>query len=193
MLKLHCIARRLSEKEKIPSATNSIQEFTKIYDAEHTRIFNYIYRRTGEFEIAQDICSETFLNAFKHFGKFKWNGIPIQSWLYRIATNEANQYFRKRKYRPALLSSISPIALANSTARVLREEREQAENEMKKNEQFRAVLSELKKLPIIYQEVISLKYFEQLKIREISLILDRSEGTIKSRLSRGITLIKQAI
>jgi RNA polymerase sigma-70 factor (ECF subfamily) len=51
----------------------------------------------------------------------------------------------------------------------------------------------LKELNIKYQEVISLRYFEQRSVKEIAVILDKKEGTVKSLLSRGITKLKEKI
>lgn len=52
---------------------------------------------------------------------------------------------------------------------------------------------ELQKLDILYREVLILFYYEELSIKEISMILNEKEGTIKSRLSRGRMLLRKAL
>jgi len=75
----------------------------------------------------------------------------------------------------------------------LEEEKLNAELEMEKHEQFLKVQSMLKKIPLKYREVIILKYYERLKIKEISIILNKKEGTVKSLLSRGISMLRKKI
>jgi RNA polymerase sigma-70 factor (ECF subfamily) len=113
--------------------------------------------------------------------------------LYRIATNEINLYFRSKKYRPTLLNEIGISQITTLKHPDLLMEKEVAEQEMERHEEFIKVQREVVKLPVKYQEVITLKYFEKLKIKEISDILNKPEGTIKSLLSRGIKLLQQEL
>ena len=75
----------------------------------------------------------------------------------------------------------------------LEQEIEQAESHLSKQSQFLALHKCITQLPVKYQEVLTLKYFEKKKIREISLILGKSEGTVKSLLHRGIKKLKTLI
>ncbi len=70
---------------------------------------------------------------------------------------------------------------------------ETAELELERYAQFIKVQKAVGNLPIKYQEVISLKYFEKLKIKEIAVIINKPEGTVKSLLSRGIGLLRQQL
>ena len=71
------------------------------------------------------------------------------------------------------------------------DDRIEIESEMHRHEQFISVLKELKTLPLKYQEVIALRYFEGKDNKEISEILDINEGTLKSLLSRGVEKLRQ--
>jgi len=73
----------------------------------------------------------------------------------------------------------------------LSDDRIEIESEMHRHEQFISVLKELKTLPLEYQEVIALRYFEGKDNKEISEILDINEGTLKSLLSRGVEKLRQ--
>lgn len=70
---------------------------------------------------------------------------------------------------------------------------EAAELELERHAQFIKVQKAVRKLPLKYQEVISLKYFEKLKIKEIATIVNKPEGTVKSLLSRGIGLLRHQL
>ena len=71
------------------------------------------------------------------------------------------------------------------------QDRENIENEFKQHQDFLRIQLRLKQLPVNYQEVIALRYFEQKSIKEIAIILDKKEGTVKSLLSRGIEKLKK--
>ncbi len=73
----------------------------------------------------------------------------------------------------------------------LQEDRIEYEKELQKHDQFLIVVKELKTLPIKYQEVISLKYFEGKENKEIAEILLIKEGTLKSLLSRGLEKLRE--
>lgn len=169
------------------------EKFSIIYNRSYQPIFNYVLKRTLNFEISRDITSEVFIKAFVNIGRFKWKGISVSNWLYRIATNEINLYFRSKKYKPELLLESYHGYAFEKQIYNLEEERQRAEKELLDHQQFMKIQEQLKKLPLHYQEVITLKYFEQLKIKEISEILNKKEGTVKSLISRGLSKLKDLL
>jgi len=185
----------LSEEQLILRIKEDPKHFGIVYDQYYAAIFNYVYKRTGNFDVSRDITSETFLKAFLNIGKFSWRGISLLHWLYRISTNEINLHYRSGKYRPVLLSEMDQEDLYSSFDQSpdLLDEKTRAEREFEKYEQFVKVQQALARIPLKYQTVISLKYFEKLKIREIGEVLKKPEGTIKSLLSRGISLLKREL
>ncbi|GFP40212.1 RNA polymerase sigma factor, partial [Candidatus Hakubella thermalkaliphila] len=87
------------EKELVARARHNPEAFGRLYDQNYRAILNYILRRTGDVELAQDITAETFVKALSNMGRFQWQGISFSAWLYRIATNEIARYFRKGAYQ----------------------------------------------------------------------------------------------
>ena len=84
------------------------------------------------------MASETFLKAFVSINKFKWKGVSLLSWLYRIATNEINLHYRSKKYRPSLLSELGMVSsqLSESKSNELLKEKSSAQQELEKHEEF---------------------------------------------------------
>jgi RNA polymerase sigma-70 factor (ECF subfamily) len=156
--------------------------FGELYETYYSRIFGYVLRRTANLQLAQDITSEVFFKTLKGLSKFNWQGISFSSWLYRIAANEiANSYRRSVKDYQYLQSvRTSPLS----------QEYISAEQELRKNEEYRNLQEGISRLPAKYQEVIALKYFEDKEIREIAEIMKKPEGTIKSLLHRGIEKLR---
>jgi len=177
------------EKELIKQAQKDPEVFAKLYDEYYPKIFGYILKRVANFEIVQDIASETFFKALKKLWQFRWRNISFSAWLYRIANNEIANYFRRNKYKPVSLDKVpEPIAVHNPEAEIL-----EAEQELKKYQDFLKIQEKISKLPIKYQEVITLRFFEKKKIKEICEILGKKEGTVKSLLHRGIEKLRSLL
>ena len=178
------------EKQLLEKIKENPEFFGKIFDAYYKPIFNYIFHRVADYDISRDIAADTFLKAYLKINAFNWKNVSILTWLYKIATNEINYYYRNNKVTKLSLD------LLGSHAKVLFEfddyqtEKQLLENEMKMNEDFARVQLSLKELNTKYQEVISLRFFEKKSLKEISEILDKKEGTIKSLLSRGLDKLK---
>ncbi len=179
------------EQQLIKRAQSDPQAFGAIFDEYYEPIFGYVLKRVGNVHAAQDIASETFFKALDRLWQFQWRGLSISSWLYRIATNEINQHFRaakKRHYSIEALLEQAGIELADEHD-LMREIMEQ-EHELERAHQWREARALIASLPEKYQEVLSLRYFEDKKIAEIASILGKREGTIKSLLSRGTSLLR---
>jgi RNA polymerase sigma-70 factor (ECF subfamily) len=177
------------EKYFIERAKKDPEIFGKLYDEYYPRIFGYILRRTAKLEIAQDIASETFLKALKNIWKFRWQNISFAHWLYRIASNEIANFFRKKNYKTISLQEIrEPVSNYNLLTETI-----EAQDELRRHKDFLYLQEKILKLPIKYQEVITLRFFEKKQIKEISEILKRKEGTIKSLLHRGLEKLREQI
>lgn len=180
------------EKELVEKVKKDPEVFGEIFDRHYRQILGYTIRRTANIEVARDITSEVFLKALVNIHTFEWKGVSISSWLYRIASNEIVSYFRKKKYHPASLDELNEvIGFDPIDSNDLQEEIYAAEQEVERNHEFKKVQQALTHLATHYQEVIALRYFEEKSITEISDILQKKEGTIKSLLSRGTRLLRE--
>ena len=94
----------MAESEWLARIKGDPSAFSMVFEQYYHLIFGYIFRRTGNFDDAADIAAETFLNAFRHIHRFNYRGISIKVWLYRIATNEINLYFRHRRKKNSFIS-----------------------------------------------------------------------------------------
>jgi len=182
------------EKELIQQCRANPAAFGVVFDIWYKPVFGYILRRTADYDLSKDIAAETFLKAFLKINTFQWRGISLSAWLYRIATNELNQYYRSSKYKP---QSLQQLLENPQMEKLLHQQdgdaREAMEKEMQGFNDFNLVRTNLLKLDIKYQEVIALRYFEQKTNTEISAILDKNEGTIKSLLSRGLEKLRNML
>jgi len=181
------------EKELVRQAQKAPDAFAKLYDQYYPKIFGYILRRTANLEAAQDITSEAFFNALRKLWQFRWRNISFSSWLYKIATNEINQYFRKAEYKKSLSleelqeQGFEPISSHDPESELI-----EAQEQLKQYQDFLEIQGKIVRLPAKYQEVIALRFFEQKQIKEIAEILGKKEGTIKSLLYRAVEKLREA-
>jgi RNA polymerase sigma-70 factor (ECF subfamily) len=175
----------VTESELLNKIKSNPAAFSEIFKLYYKPVFGYILRRTGNFDDTADIAANTFFKAFTHIGNFSYKGISIKIWLYRIATNEVNQFFRQRQKQNSLFDSVD-FDDKEQFRNYLHQDKEELEAELNKHQQFLVVLKALKTLPNKYQEVLSLRYFEGKGNKEIVTILNISEGTLKSLISRGL-------
>lgn len=176
------------EEALIQKAQKDIHAFGELYDEYYSRIFNYALRRTASIDTAQDVTSEVFLKALNNIKRYKYKGIRFSSWLYRIAANEIADYYRDNrggKYGLKEADNLIDNNTPSPDAELL-----EAEAEMQRNEEFLILHRSIAMLPIKYQEVITLRFFENKQIKEIGEILGKREGTIKSLLNRGLVKLR---
>lgn len=171
-----------------------LKNFGILFDTWYKPIFNYIFRRVADYDSSRDIASETFLKAYLNINSFTWKRISISSWLYRIATNEINLYYRKAKNYPVSLDKLLNTSMFDRPEpEDYLTEKELFDKELNLHIKFLEVQKNLTKLDLKYQEVLSLRYFEKKTIIEIGDILNKKEGTVKSLLSRGINKLRDSI
>jgi RNA polymerase sigma-70 factor, ECF subfamily len=179
------------EQQLVERAKNDTGAFGELYDLYYSRIFGYVLKRTANIEYTQDITSEIFVKALNSLHKFQWRGIPFSAWLYRIANNEIANHFRRNGRHQLELDTVSnSISHSEPSSE---SELIEAETELEKYEDFLALHKNIARLPIKYQEVITLRFFENKQLKEIGEILGKQEGTIKSLLHRGLKKLKNLI
>jgi RNA polymerase sigma-70 factor (ECF subfamily) len=180
------------ERELVRQAQKTPDAFAELYDQYYPRIFGYALRRTANLEAAQDITSETFLKALKKLWQFRWRNVSFSSWLYKIATNEINQHFRKAKYKKSISleelqeQGFEPISPHDPESELI-----EAQEELRQYQDFLEIQEKVVRLPAKYQEVITLRFFEKKQIKEIAEILGKKEGTIKSLLYRAVEKLRE--
>ena len=168
----------------VEQAKTDREAFGELYDRHYDMVLNYVVKRTANVHVSQDITSDVFFKALHNIGKYRWNGVPFSVWLFRIASNEiANHYrnLKRRKYSESETTRWTDTETPSAEAELI-----DAEEELTRNQQYLLLHQQLSILPMKYQEVITLRYFEKKQINEISQMLEKKEGTVKSLLHRGL-------
>lgn len=136
-------------------------------------VYRIAYSMTNKSCDTEDIYQDVFVKFYKNIDKFK-DKEHEKRWLIRVTINECNMLYRKKNIR-------SEVELDENVC-------EPVNGDYKES-----VTSYVKKLPIKYQSVIHLHYFEGYKVEEIANILKTTTGTVKTRLMRARTKLKEMI
>jgi len=140
-------------------------------------------RMMGRREDAEDCAQETLLRAFRAYGRFR-SQANIKTWLYRIAYNTCLDALRARRGE-ASLDALREAGFDPAEGRLAGPEAAADRQELR-----RQIEEGLQLLPADQRAVMILRDFQQLPYDQIAEILEISEGTVKSRLSRAREKVK---
>jgi RNA polymerase sigma-70 factor, ECF subfamily len=142
-------------------------------------IFRMVYYRILSRMDAEDITQDVFVKAFRGVGSIREPGM-FKPWLYRIALNAINDFFRKKRLRSifTLFSGEKEEGLAS--------EDDHAPVHLERKEFWGRFDKFLARLSAGEKEVFRLKYLDELNIREISEALGKNESTVKTHLYRAV-------
>ncbi len=144
------------------------------------RIYWHIRRIVYDHDDAHDISQNTFIKVWKSLDSFRGDS-KLFSWIYRIATNESINYLRKmQKKKNVPLDQVSDYLESKVNAESLTGD-----------DIERKLHGALVKLPEKQRLVFNMKYFQHLKYREISKILDVSEGSLKASYHYAVKKIEE--
>jgi len=173
--------RALDERELVALAKEDMEAFGELYERYLQKIYNYIYYRTGNAHDAEDLTAKVFSRAMSHIGGYVDKGAPIQAWLYRIAHNLVANWHRDQGRRKIIaLDDYVAHSLQSEAPDRVAEEREEQDQ----------LLQALRRLPEDRQQLILLKFVEQMSNAEIGEIMGRTEGAIKSLYHRTLLALR---
>ncbi len=158
-----------------------IDELNHLFEIEKTRLFNVVYRLTGNYADSHDILQDAFVRALESQRNFRGESSP-KTWLYRIAVNCAYTYLsgRRRELEPT-----SSIEVAES--------RRSAEETVLSRERDELIQAALMSLDAKFRTLVLLRELEGMSYEEIAQVLRLSPGTVASRLSRARRLLARKL
>jgi RNA polymerase sigma-70 factor (ECF subfamily) len=114
----------LKEEESLILKSQADPEaFRPLYEKYFKRMFLFVYHRVNDKATSADITSQVFLKALLNINKFSFRGLPFSAWLFRIALNECNDFFRKNnRYRHVTMDNTSEVIskrIANNRTSIL--------------------------------------------------------------------------
>ncbi|WP_157967898.1 RNA polymerase sigma factor [Paraliobacillus sp. X-1268] len=175
-------------KKHIKKLELSEQEFRLIYDLFYDRVYRDAYFVIKDKYLAQDIVQDTFVKVYKHIDNLESRD-KLGSWLSTIATRTAIDLIRKQN----TWNGIPTEDLVLEHVKSKHEIAASVETLVVSGIIQEAVIGKIAELKPEYREVMILKYIHELKDKEISKWTDLKEGTIKSRIHRAKSELRQLI
>lgn len=172
------------ERALIDAAKSDPAAFGVLYKRYVERMYNYIYYRTGSAKDAEDLTGKVFFKAMSHVKGYKHMGLPFSAWLYRIAHNLVANYHRDHARK-------QDISLDNVPGQVLPQMDLQPEISAVRSQEVDDLLATIRDLAPNRQELLILKFVDQLSNAEIGQIMRKSEGAIKSLYHRTLLELRE--
>jgi len=169
----------IDEAKVIEQAKLDTSRFEPLYNKYYESIFRYIVRKTDDKAEAADLTSRVFLNAIKALPKYEFTGVPFGAWLYKIAANEVNRFYRNKKRRFLSLED-EKVNIVLTCDNIGDSEEKQAV--------LMQLISELKDDEI---SILELKFFENKNFQEIAYIMEQNESRVKMRMYRALDKLKK--
>lgn len=172
------------EKDLIDAAKTDPKAFGSLYRRYVDRIFNYIYYRIGNARDAEDLTGKVFFKAMDNIKGYKHMGLPFSAWLYRIAHNLVANHYRDRAKKQEISLDIIP-------GQVLPQSELLPEVRLAQSQEVDELLTMIRDLAPNRQELLILKFVDQLSNKEIGQIMRKSEGAIKSLYHRTLIELRE--
>ena len=159
------------------ASSSDAAHHVRLWDEHAQRIYRYCFRRTADRELAEDLTSVVFLEAWRCRAKAERGADAELPWLYGIAANVVrNQWRKQRRYRAAL----ARLPRSRDEADIAQD----AVDHLADQERMRLLVTKLRALPQIEQDVLTLCVWEDLSPKETAAALDVPESTVRTRLHR---------
>jgi RNA polymerase sigma-70 factor (ECF subfamily) len=164
----------------IQAAQTNPSRFGVLYNRYYEQIFRFIYQRTADEDLCADLCAQTFIKAMQNLSKYSYKGVPFSAWLYTIASNEINQYFRKS-------NKSRVVTLEDNYVNTIKDEMDDKVELEINIVRLEKVLKKLKPDEI---QMIELRFFEKRPFKEVGDILAMTENNAKVKVHRIILKLK---
>ena len=180
------------DKELIARAARGESEaFGTLYDRHASRIYRFIFLKTGHKGDAEDLLHEVFLSAWKSIKTYRTQAaIPFTSWLYQIARNRIIDYYRAKKSGISLDDIMKndslPIELTATASTLFA-------HALHQKLEFEKIMRAVKALPDEYQTILIMRYVEDLSPEEIGAVVGKTSGAVRVLQHRALAQLKKHI
>jgi RNA polymerase sigma-70 factor (ECF subfamily) len=169
--------------------------FDAVFDLYHRKVFNVIFRLVGDYDEAEDLTQETFVNAYRAYDRFRGES-QVYTWLYRIAVNVCKNRFKQERRASRLPMDSLDEPLPGDDGPMQREVPDDKFNPLRAIEagELRTVIHQaIQELPPEYRVPIVLRELQELSYAEIAQIMEIPVDTVKTRIFRARGLLRNKL
>ena len=147
----------------------SSSAFGSLYDHYQPMIYRFVLVKTGSHEESEDITHQVFLSAWQKVRTYKHRGHPFSSWLYQIARNQIVDFYRAKK-SDFSIDAVDPEYFAAPAS---------VSADLAAKLEIEKVRRAIEQLKPDYQDVIIMRFVEDISLRETAAIMGKTEGAVK--------------
>lgn len=162
--------------------------FAELMDRYKRPVYHMILKMVRNVDDAEDLTIEAFAKAFKNLHRFK-KDFTFSTWLFRIATNNAIDFIRKKRLETTSLDTSYKDDNGDAVSIDVEDLNPNPQEEAIKSQKVELIQMFVTKLPAKYQKLVRLRYFKELSYEEIAEELDAPLGTVKAQLHRARELM----
>ena len=155
--------------------------FGLLYDKYQPVIYRFIYIKISHREEAEDLTHQVFLRAWENIYTYEFRGFSFSSWLYYIARNKVIDHYRTRK----ITIDIESIQIS--------EEIKPNEKTIDEKLEIKKIKNAITKLRPVEQDVLIMRFIEELSPKEVAGILKKSEGSIRLIQHKALKNLKKIL
>ncbi len=156
--------------------------FGLLYDYYLPKIYRFVLIKVGQREEAEDITHLTFLKAWESIDRYSYRGYSFGSWLYQIARNTIVDHYRGAQIQISLEDADEPESGEPRPGQQLDAAIE-----------YDKVMLALGKLGALEQDVIIMRFVDDLPVRDVAEAIGKSEGAVKLIQHRAMKRLKESL
>lgn len=162
----------------------SLECFDVLMQRHERDVYRAVYGYGKSRENTMDICQNTFLKVYHNLGSFD-NRSSFRTWMMRIAMNEGLNWVRSQARKvPRSTVELEPALLSSG---------DDQERVLLDKEQHEQVVAQLQCLNHRQRLAVTLRYFQEMSIRDIAAVLECSEGVVRNILFRSVRRLRAAV
>ena len=169
----------------IKKACSDPDAFAQLYLLHYNDVFHYCIRRLFDCHCAEDVTSTVFFKVMHNLSSFDGKVTDFRNWLLRIATNAVNDHLRNSRRRADLIQKIVKNTRTESECVIPSDD-----TLLERKFRLKQALLSLKPK---YQTVITLHFFENMKLTEIAACLGKNPSTVRSWLARATAKLRKKL
>lgn len=181
----------LGDAELVERARDDPEAFGFLYERHVRSVFSFAFGKLHDPNLAEDITSQTFLQALRALPRYEQRGVPIRGWLLRIAANLIADRFRSPIAEQPLSSRRGHDEEGGDRSLVPEIADPVAESDLTSWELAQDFADLIRDLTPEQRTVIHLRFAEALPIAEIAAKMHRSEGSVKMLLLRALQNLRK--
>ncbi|OEH94245.1 RNA polymerase subunit sigma [Bacillus solimangrovi] len=176
----------LTDKELVQEIQSGNQEAMEVLVKRHYKtVYAFVYRKIGDKHTSYDLTQEVFIKMMKNINSYTQKA-AFQTWLLTIAVNHCRDYFRSKAFQQSSKTDEFEESFNTSS-------HDDIAFIFEKNENRQKIKNAISELPEYQSEAILLKYFHDLKIKEIAEVTNSNVSTVKSRLKQGLAKLRMIL